>query len=150
MKETFNTLSVIDPVSCSWHSSSEKYCRPFSTTAWHYNCAVKNQTREVMTEVLSDTAVIIMHTYKINVAGSERHNLLEKLHQPQTVVLSETNSDNCYLIMPADQAETLLQLASELQQRVERITISELRKKYSSKRYLTLLGDWRLVQTLFR
>jgi hypothetical protein len=103
-----------------------------------------------MTEVLSDTSVIIMHTYKINLAGSERRNLLDKLHQPQTVILSETNSDNCYLILPADQAETLLQLASELQRPVERITISQLRKKYSSKRYLTLLGDWRLVHTLFQ
>ena len=103
-----------------------------------------------MTEVVSDTAVIIMHTYKINVAESEWRDLLDKLHQPQTVVLSETNSDNCYLIIPSDQAESLLHLASEFHRPVERITISELRKKYSTKRYRTLLGDWRLVQTLFQ
>ena len=103
-----------------------------------------------MTEVLSDTSVIIMHTYKINVAGCERRNLLDKLHQPQTVVLSETNSNNWYLLMPADQAETLLDIASELQRRAERITISELRKKYSGKRYRTLLGDSKLVATLFQ
>ena len=78
-----------------------------------------------MSGVLSDTSVIIMHTYKINVAGSERRNLLDKLHQPQTVVLSETNSDNCYLIMPAHQAETLLQLASQLKRRVESSLLSK-------------------------
>ncbi|HYK46748.1 MAG TPA: hypothetical protein VEV83_16335 [Parafilimonas sp.] len=103
-----------------------------------------------MTEVLSDPSVIIMHTYKINVAGSERGNLLAKLHQPQTVVLSETNSDNWYLIMPAKQAETLLDIASELRRPLKRVTISELRKKYSGRRYRTLLGDSKLVATLFQ
>src|ERR1041385_8361952 len=98
-----------------------------------------------MTEVVSGTAVIIMHTYKINVAETEPRNLLDKLDRLQTVVLSETNSDTWYLIMPADQAETLLHLASEFHRPVERITISELRKKYSGRRYRTLLGDSKLV-----
>jgi hypothetical protein len=91
-----------------------------------------------------------MHTYKIRITGGERANLVEAVNSRQVVVLAEENSDTCYFIIPADDSEKFLRAASAFNSPAEKISISELREKYSINSYHTLSGDCKLVAALFQ
>ena len=103
-----------------------------------------------MNAVFCETSVIIMHTYKIRVTESARVNLVDAMRCGQTVILSEKNSDTCYFIVPAHETEKFLNAVSAFHTTAEKISISELREKYSEKKYFTLFGDLELVATLFQ
>jgi hypothetical protein len=103
-----------------------------------------------MTEAFCETSVIIMHTFKVKVAEGEWTNLVDVLTSEQIVVLSEKNSGTCYFIIPAEDAETFERVARSANCCAEKISISELREKYSEDQYRTLYGDARLIETLFR
>ena len=103
-----------------------------------------------MTAVSTETSVIVMHTYKISVTESERLTIMNALNSPQAVVLLENNSNTCYFIITADETETFLTAASAFNSSPEKISISELKQKYSNSRYSTLRGNDELVSVLFQ
>ena|SRR5215471_17122351 len=103
-----------------------------------------------MTALVCEGSVIVMHTYKISVTKEERERMLHVLNPGPLVVLSETNSDTHYFIIPADDTETLLTAASKVNSPLEKISISELKEKYSHDLYHIVSGDFKLVEILFQ
>ena len=100
--------------------------------------------------MVGDDSIIIMCTYKISVGERERAYIVNALKPGKVVVLCENNSDTCYFIIPETETEMLLKTASALNRAFEKISISELKEKYSTNSHYTLSGDSRLVAALFQ
>ena len=88
-----------------------------------------------------EPAVILMHTYCLHVSAQQKELIKNKLNPEQTAILCADDSDVCYFILPAFQAEIFLAGLADLNIPYKKVSISELREKYASNPNYTFLGN---------
>jgi uncharacterized protein (DUF2126 family) len=93
--------------------------------------------------------VAIMHTYNVSATKQERTYILNNLDPQHTAMLSENDSDICYFIIPASAQEIFLAAVSVSNTSFKKVSISELREKYSNNPNYALAGNSKLISFLF-
>ncbi len=85
--------------------------------------------------------IILMHTYCLHASTQQRVLIKNKLDPEQKAMLCENDSDVCYFIIPDSDVEIFLAEVSLRNIPCKKISISELREKYSTNPNYTFFGN---------
>jgi len=93
--------------------------------------------------------VAIMHTYKVSATKQQRSYIMNNLNSQHAAMLSENDSDVCYFIIPASAQEIFSAAVSVFNTSFKKVSVTELREKYSNNPNYTLSGNCKLISFLF-